>query len=171
MAMTGTATKALLTRHRGITIGCAERRDAGEVYAVVEAAFARYDERMEGPPAPLLADYARLAAAGRVSVLRHGRRVVAVMVHDITGGAIEIDTVAVRPECEARGYARLLLDWAIDTGLASGAHAVTLYTNEVMHEAQAFWARQGFRETGRGREDGYARVYFRRCLRPEGAPA
>ena len=164
-------TNALLQRHRGMTIGRAHRHEAGEIYAVVEAAFARYEDRMEGPPAPLLADYARLASVGRVSVMRDGRRIVGVMVHDVVGGAIEIDTVAVRPDREGRGYARLMLDWAIDRGLANGAHAVTLYTNEVMHEAQGFWLRHGFRETGRGREDGYSRVYYRRCLRPEGAPA
>lgn len=164
-------TEALLTRHRGMTIGRAHRHEAGEVYTVVEAAFARYADRMEGPPAPLLADYARLAATDRMSVLRDGRRIVAVMVHDVVGGAVEIDTIAVRPDSEGRGYARLLLDWAIDRGLASGAHAVTLYTNQVMHEAQAFWTRQGFQETGRRVEDGYSRVYYRRCLRPEGAPA
>ena len=153
-----------------MTIGRAHRHEAGEIYAVVEAAFARYADRMDGPPAPLLADYARLASTDRVSVLREGRRVVAVMVHEVVGGAVEIETVAVRPDREGRGYARLLLDWAIDRGLVAGAHAVTLYTNEVMHEAQAFWLRQGFRETGRRTEDGFNRVYYRRCLRPEGAP-
>ena len=162
---------ALLTRGRNMTIGPARRSEAGEVWAVVDAAFARYRDRMEGPPAPVLADYARLADAGRVTVAREGRRIVAVMVHDIAGRAVEIDTVAVHPAHEGRGLARLLLDHAIDDGLAWAAHCVTLYTNAVMDEAQGFWLAHGFRETGRRIEDGFDRVYYRRCLRPEGAPA
>ena len=162
---------ALLLKGRHLTIGPARRSEAGEVWAVVDAAFARYRTRMEGPPAPVLADYARLADAGRVTVAREGRRILAVMVHDIAGRAVEIDTLAVHPAHEGRGLAGLLLDHAIDDGLAWAAHCVTLYTNAVMTEAQGFWLANGFRETGRRVEDGYDRIYYRRCLRPEGAPA
>lgn len=171
VATTTITTGALLAGSRGMTIGPARRTDAGEVWAVVDAAFARYRERMEGPPAPVLADYARLAEAGRVTVARQGRRVVAVLVHEVTGRAVEIDTLAVHPSHEGRGLASLLLDHAIDAGLAAEAHAVTLYTNAVMEEAQSFWLARGFRQTGRRVEDGYDRLYYRRCLRPEGAPA
>lgn len=170
VATTTITTGALLAAGRGMTIGPARRADAGEVWAVVDSAFARYRERMEGPPAPVLADYARLAEAGRVTVAREGRRVVAVLVHEMTGRAAEIDTLAVHPAHEGRGLGSLLLDHVIDAGLAEGAHAVTLYTNAVMEEAQRFWLARGFRRTGRRVEDGYDRVYYRRCLRREGAP-
>ena len=156
---------------RGMGIAPATAGNASNVYGVVEAAFRRYAERMDGPPAPLLADYTRLCDRGDVTVLRHGRRIVGALVSSVIGRTLEIETLAVHPAFEGRGHGATLLEWAVDQALEKGANAVTLYTNEVMTEAQAFWLRHGFVETGRRREDGYDRVYYRRSLLPEGAPA
>ena len=155
----------------GMGIAPATARNASDVYAVVDAAFARYLSRMDGPPAPLLADYTRLCERGDVTALRVGRRIVAVMVSSIIGRTLEIETLAVHPMFEGQGHGTNMLEWAVDRAMEHGANAVTLYTNAVMHEAQDFWAAQGFVETGRRVEDGFDRVYYRRSLLPEGAPA
>ena len=159
------------TKAAGMGIALVEPDRASEVWGVVEAAFARYVDRMEGPPAPLLADYTRLCERGGVVALRNGRRIVGVLVSDIVGGTLQIETLAIHPRFEGRGYGTTMLEWAIDDALCRGASAVTLYTNAVMHEAQMFWASAGFMETGRRIEDGYDRVYYRRSLLPEGAEA
>ena len=159
------------TAVRGIGIRPASVSDAGAVWAVVDSAFACYAARMEGPPAPLLADYAKLCARGEVRVLRIGRRIVGVLHGDVVGDTLQIETLAVHPDVAGRGFGRALLEWAIDLALLEDARAVTLYTNTVMHEARRFWAAMGFRETGRGRADGYDRIYYRRSLLEEGVPA
>ena len=155
----------------GMGIAPATARNASDIYGVVEAAFRIYAERMDGPPAPLLADYHRLCERGEVTVLRSGRRVVGALVSSVTGRTLEIETLAVHPAFAGRGHGAMMLEWAIDRAMTEGVNAVTLYTNVVMEEAQAFWLRHGFVETGRRREDGYDRVYYRRSLLPEGAPA
>lgn len=155
----------------GIGIRPAAIRDANEVWSVIDAAFACYVDRMEGPPAPLLADYTKLCARGEVRVLRVGRRIVAVLHGDVIGDTLQIETLAVHPDFAGRGFGDVLLEWAIDLAMLDGARAVTLYTNAVMYEAQRFWEAKGFSETGRGRADGFDRIYYRRSLLEEGVPA
>lgn len=155
----------------GMGIRPASVSDATEVWSVIDAAFACYTDRMEGPPAPLLADYTKLCARGEVRVLRVGRRIVAVLHGDVVGDALQIETLAVHPDFAGRGCGNILLEWAVDLALMEGARAVTLYTNVVMHEARRFWTAMGFRETGRAWADGYDRIYFRRSLLEEGVPA
>ena len=155
----------------GMGIRPASVRDANEVWSVIDAAFAQYAARMEGPPAPLLADYTKLCARGEVRVLRIGRRIVGVLHGDVVGDTLQIETLAIHPDFAGRGFGNVMLEWAIDLALMDGARAVTLYTNVVMHEARQFWAAMGFRETGRRWADGYDRIYFRRSLLEEGVPA
>lgn len=42
--------------------------------------------------------------------------------------------------------------------------AITLYTNEKMHENLALYPKMGFVQTDARVEDGYRRVYFRKTL-------
>ena len=155
----------------GMGIAPATARNASDVYGIVDAAFARYTARMDGPPAPLLADYTRLCERGDVMALRHGRRIVGILVSSMMGRTLEIETLAVHPLHEGQGHGATLLEWAVDRAMEHGANAITLYTNVVMHEAQAFWLAQGFVESGGRVENGYDRIYYRRSLLPEGAPA
>ena len=48
--------------------------------------------------------------------------------------------------------------------------AVTLYTNEVMLENLAFYARHGYAETHRSEQDGFRRVFLRKPV-PRTPPA
>jgi Ni,Fe-hydrogenase III large subunit len=45
--------------------------------------------------------------------------------------------------------------------------SIELYTNAKMTENLAYYPRLGFEETGRRREDGFDRVYFRRLVSAE----
>lgn len=157
------------TMAAGIGIAPVSASRASEVWSVVDAAFARYAPRMDGPPAPLLADYTKLCDRGGVVALRVGRRIAAVLVSDVVGDTLQIETMAVHPAFEGQGHGTTMLEWAIDEVLPHGVTAVTLYTNVVMHEARAFWEANGFSMTGHRVEDGYDRLYFRRSLLPEGA--
>jgi hypothetical protein len=100
--------------------------DLPAVREVVSAAYARYLDRMDRPPAPMLADYAAEVESGLLWVT--GEPVTGLIELTVRGDRLD------------------------------------LFTNEVMTENQAIYARLGYRETGRRTEDGYQRVYMEKDL-------
>lgn len=54
-------------------------------------------------------------------------------------------------------------DWP-NGARAAGLSQIRLYTNEAMTENLAYYPRHGYRETHRGIEDGYRRVYFTKVI-------
>jgi ribosomal protein S18 acetylase RimI-like enzyme len=138
--------------------------DAAAVTACVRAAYAGYVERIGREPAPMEADYAALIAAGAVWVADDAGRVVGVLVLQTQGRALLVENVAVLPERQGHGLGRELLGFAEGRGRMAGLAEVTLYTNEQMTENLRFYPALGYVETGRGVQDGFARVFFRKPL-------
>ncbi|MEC9367404.1 MAG: GNAT family N-acetyltransferase [Pseudomonadota bacterium] len=138
----------------------AETGEASQVRALARDAYAIYVPRMGREPAPMLADYENLIAAGRVTVLRDNGRLVGFLVAYPRGKNLHVENVAVAVAARGRGLGKLLLDEAERIAGEAGLRALELYTNEKMTENIAWYPRLGFRETGRRIEDGYARVYF-----------
>jgi GNAT superfamily N-acetyltransferase len=138
--------------------------DAAAVTACVRAAYAGYVERIGREPAPMGADYAALIAAGAVWVADDAGRVVGVLVLQTQGRALLVENVAVLPERQGHGLGRALLGFAEGRGRMAGMAEVTLYTNEQMTENLRFYPALGYVETGRGVQDGFARVFFRKPL-------
>jgi ribosomal protein S18 acetylase RimI-like enzyme len=97
-------------------------------------------------------------------VLRIRGRVVGSILLSRDGDAIKINNLVVDPTAQGRGYGRVLMDYAEQTARAQGLAAVTLFTNEKMHENIALYTKIGFTETGRRAEDGFNRVFFRKNL-------
>jgi ribosomal protein S18 acetylase RimI-like enzyme len=58
----------------------------------------------------------------------------------------------------------MLMEHAEKIARSRNLHAVTLYTNEKMHENIALYSKLGFAEIDRRTDEGYARVYFRKEL-------
>ena len=79
--------------------------------------------------------------------------------------ATPADLPAIRPSAQGAGLGRRLLEFAEEQARQRGLARLDLYTNEVMTENQAIYARLGYRETGRRTEDGYQRVYMEKDLR------
>lgn len=61
------------------------------------------------------------------------------------------------------------MDFAEHQARRLRAARLVLYTNEVMTENQAIYARLGYREVERKTVDGYPRVYMEKPLRSAGA--
>jgi GNAT superfamily N-acetyltransferase len=139
--------------------------DAAAVTACVRAAYAGYVERIGREPAPMGADYAALIAAGAVWVAHEAGCVVGVLVLQTRGPALLVENVAVRPERQGRGLGRELIGFAEGHARRAGLAAVTLYTNARMTENLRFYPALGYIETGRGIQDGFARVFYRKPLR------
>ncbi len=139
--------------------------DAAAVTACVRAAYLGYVERIGREPAPMGADYAALITAGAVWVAHEAGEVVGVLVVHARGEALLIENVAVRPDRQGRGLGRALVGFAEEHARRAGLAEVTLYTNARMTENLRFYPALGYAETGRGSQDGFDRVFYRKRLR------
>ena len=145
-------------------IRLADTEDVPAIRAIVEAAYELYVPRIGRAPAPVMADYPALVAAGETWVGVSDERVVGILVIRPAGDALELENVAVEPACQGRGYGRALIAFAEGHARDLGLRSVTLYTNEAMVENLRLYPSLGFVETGRRVEDGYRRVFFRKNL-------
>jgi len=139
----------------------AEPGDRAAVEAIVDAAYSIYLERIGKAPGPMLDDYARLIAAGAVSVLDDPDGTIAALIVLLPKpDHLLLDNIAVRPDRQGRGLGRRLIAFAESETRRLGYAELRLYTHEKMTENIALYRRLGFRETGRGREAGYDRVFM-----------
>ena len=135
--------------------------DRAAVEAIVDAAYSIYVERIGKAPGPMLDDYAGLIAAGAVSVLEDPDGVIAALIVLLPKpDHLLLDNIAVRPDRQGRGLGRRLIAFAESEARRRGYAELRLYTHETMTENIALYTRLGFRETGRGQEAGYNRVFM-----------
>ena len=139
--------------------------DLAAVRELVGAAYAKYADRMDRPPAPLLADYGAAIDAGQVWVL--GEPLVALIVLAVHDESLFIENVAVAPAAQGSGLGRMLMDFAEQQARARGLTRLDLYTNEVMTENLAIYAHLGYREVDRRGDDGYRRVFMIKSLQAD----
>jgi GNAT superfamily N-acetyltransferase len=140
--------------------------DAPAVAACVEAAYRHYVERNGKFPAPMLDDYAQVIGEHDVTVAERGPDVAGVLVVREAEEGFLLDNIAVRPDCQGTGVGRRLLQLAEDKARESGYDSIYLYTQEIMIENQALYARIGYTEYARRHEVGLDRVYMRKQLAP-----
>src|SRR5882757_548988 len=138
--------------------------DIDAIEGLVAESFGKYVERIGKPPAPMLADYAGLLDTSRIWVLERRDAVIAVLVTQHHGDHLLLDTVAVAPGAQGGGHGRRLLERAERDAVEQGLTEVRLVTNQAMTENLAFYPRHGYRETGRGVQDGYRRVFFSKSI-------
>ena len=135
--------------------------DRAAVEAIVIAAYSVYIERIGKPPGPMLDDYAGLIAAGAVTVLEDPDGAIAALIVLLPKrDHLLLDNIAVRPDCQGQALGRRLIAFAESEAQRRGHGELRLYTHEKMTENIALYTRLGFRETGRGHEAGYDRVFM-----------
>jgi len=135
--------------------------DRAAVEAIVDAAYSVYVQRIGKPPGPMLDDYAGLIASGAVSVLEDPDGVIAALIVLLPKpDHLRLDNIAVRPDRQGQGLGRRLITFAESKARGLGYPELRLYTHEKMAENIALYTRLGFRETGRGQESGYDRVFI-----------
>jgi ribosomal protein S18 acetylase RimI-like enzyme len=142
----------------------ATHKDLPEISTCARAAYARYVPRIGKEPAPMVADFAALVAAGEVHVLLAAGALVGFIVMRCRAGHLFVENVAVRPDHQGRGFGRRLMAFAEDMARERGQPAVELYTNVKMTENFPFYEGLGFVETERRHENGFDRVYLRKTL-------
>jgi ribosomal protein S18 acetylase RimI-like enzyme len=143
----------------------ARPEDARAVEAVVHAAYSGYVDRIGKPPGPMLDDYAARIAAGSVAVAEDSAGAIAgIIVLIPEPDQLLLDNIAVRPDLQGQGFGRALIAFAEEEAQRLGCAEIRLYTHEKMTENIALYRRIGFVETGRGRQDGYDRVFMSKSL-------
>ena len=139
----------------------ATAQDRAAVEAIVDAAYSIYVERIGKAPGPMLDDYARLIDEGSVSVFEMPDGVIAALIVLLPqADHLLLNNVAVHPDHQGRGLGRRLVAFAESEARRLGYAELRLYTHQRMTENIALYARLGFRETGRGTEAGYDRVFM-----------
>ena len=98
-------------------------------------------------------------------VLESGDAIVGALVTEERADHLLLETVAVAPGAQGKGYGRLLLERAECDAVELGLTEVRLYTNEAMTENLSFYPRHGYRETGRALQDSFRRVFFSKTVR------
>jgi len=143
-------------------IRLATPRDLDAVRAIARAAYARYVPRIGREPAPMLANFAAAQEAGQLWVV--GEPLAGYAVAYPRGDHWHLENVAVDPAAQGRGIGQALMAHVEVLARQGGAAAVELYTNARMTENLQLYPRLGYAETGRRTEDGFDRVFFRKCL-------
>ncbi len=151
-----------LDRVESLAVETAKAEDVPAIKPMVDAAYSKYIERLGKLPAAMTADYDKLVETQSLYVLRVGGNVVGAILLSRDDDSIKVNNLVVDPSAQGRGYSRVLMDHAEDMARAQGLAAVTLFTNEKMHENIALYRKIGFTETGRKTEDGFNRVFFRK---------
>jgi GNAT superfamily N-acetyltransferase len=136
--------------------------DLPAIERVIADAYARYLDRMDRPPAPMLADYGPAIERGEVWVL--GEPVIGVIVLESEPDGLLVENVAVSPAAQGTGNGRRLMEFAELHAASRGLRRLSLYTNELMTENLAIYARLGYQEIARRTQHGYRRVYMEKLL-------
>ena len=145
-------------------IRVANTADVSAIARIVEYAYQHYTQRMGKPPGPMLDDYPARASEGVVWVIEDAKTIVGILVLLPKPDHLLLDNIAVSPSHQGRGFGRCLLEFAEAEAVRQGYHEIRLYTHETMTENQRLYAAIGYKETGRGNEAGYQRVFMRKRL-------
>ncbi len=153
-----------LDRIETLVVETAKAEDVPAIKLMIDAAYSKYIERFGKLPAAMTSDCDKLVETQSLYVLRVGSSVIGSVLLSRDGDSIKVNNLVVEPSAQGRGYSRVLMGHAEDMARAQGLAAVTLFTNERMHENIALYTKIGFTETGRKTEDGFNRVFFRKGL-------
>ena len=136
----------------------ARRGDLAAVAAIARAAFGPFEAIIGRRPAPMEADHASDIDAGRVTVaVAEDGRLSGFATLDLRDDVAILEIVAVAPGVQGRGVGRALIERC--EARAAG-RPIRLWTNVAMTGALRLYPRLGYVETGRGRHEGFDRVFF-----------
>ena len=138
--------------------------DAPRLTGLVEAAYARYVERLGRPPRPMTEDNEEVVEQRAVTVAERDGSIIGLIVLGTDEEGFLVENVAVDPAEQGTGVGRLLLEHAEEEARRAGFASVHLYTPEQMTENLDLYERIGYEEFAR-RDAGAVRlVHLRKRL-------
>lgn len=151
-----------------MTIRPATHADLPAIERIVAEAYSPYIARMGRKPGPMLDDYAARVRDREAFVFTAGEAVAGVLVLIDEADHLLLDNVAVDSAQRGHGAGRALLQFAEAEARRRGHPEIRLYTHQTMTENIALYPRIGYRETGRGVQSGFERVFFTKRVAPDG---
>ncbi len=145
--------------------------DVAVATAITRAAYARWVPIIGREPAPMSADLAASAEAGRLWIAEEAGAAVGVLVLVPHPDHLLLESVAVAPDVQGRGIGSALLRFTDEQAAAAGLPEVRLYTHEAMTENIRLYERHGYRETHRARQDDFDRVFLTKRIGPQAKSA
>jgi N-acetylglutamate synthase-like GNAT family acetyltransferase len=143
--------------------------DVPRITELIKSAYGHYVERMGGQPRPMTDDYAAVVRTHQATVAERDGQIVGLLVLRVTDEGFLVDNVAVDPSYQGTGVGRTLLELAEAEARRAGFDSIYLYTNAMMTENQALYARIGYVEYDRRARGGTTVVYMRKELEPRSA--
>ena len=118
--------------------------DAEAIRALTRAAYSKWVALIGREPLPMQADYERAIREHAVDLLVVGRALTGLIETILYADHLWIESVAVAPERQGRGYGRLLLAHAERRAVQSGRTEVRLLTNQAFAANLELYARSGY---------------------------
>lgn len=154
-----------------LTLRLAQAADSGQLAEIARAAYGKYLDMVDEPPAPILLDYDRVAAVGRTHVAHVGGRILGMVTVEPDGRWLILRNLAVRPDLQGQGIGKRLVTLVEDMARSSGRDGVRLWTRAEMTDNVAFYQALGYVLTHSEKNDHAHRVFFRKELAGDAAGA
>jgi len=138
--------------------------DAARLGEIANSAYAIYVARMKRKPAPMLADYHAHIANDVVIVAGKNSEIFGYAILLLKEAVWQLENIAVDSRWQGQKIGYKLISECEKILLRKKVDTYQLYTNELMHENLIWYNNLGFREIGRKSEDGYRRVYLKKCI-------
>jgi ribosomal protein S18 acetylase RimI-like enzyme len=138
--------------------------DLNPIRQIVADAYTKYIDRIGKAPGPMLDDYSAHIRNHSAWVIECDGSVAGLIVLLPEDDHLLLDNVAVDPAFHGRGIGRALMRFAEREASRRGYSELRLYTHVTMTENLAMYPALGWRETGRGEQAGYQRVFFTKAV-------
>ena len=112
----------------------------------------------------MIADFASHLKTDHVEIIESSGVAIGYAVWNDIENEMFLENIAILPEHQGGGLGGSAMKYLEDKAKQLGLSAISLYTNQKMTENLEFYARLGFQEVDRRREDGFDRVYFRKPI-------
>ncbi|WP_419912565.1 GNAT family N-acetyltransferase [Hoeflea sp.] len=146
------------------TLRRADSKDEIAIAACARKAYQKFVERIGREPAPMTADFASQIADGMIFVLADDDDLLGFVAFYDAQDCVFLENIAVDPVHHGKGYGRMMIDFVEQYALKNEFRSVRLYTNIHMTENLTIYRSLGYRETGRGEQDGFHRVFFEKAI-------
>ena len=138
--------------------------DLPQIQRIVHDAYVTYVDRIGKPPAPMLDDHRKHVLAHEAWVILNETDVTGVLILIPHADHLLLDNVAVDPRSRGKGFGRALIEFAEREAARRGYDEIRLFTHQKMHENLLMYPHLGYEEIGRGTQDGFDRVFFRKRI-------
>ena len=112
----------------------------------------------------MVADFDEIQSRGDLFVADSDGAIIGFVVFYPKDGAMHLENVAVAPGVHRTGVGSRLIAFAETSARERGFDKIELYTNEKMFENFSYYESKGYDEIGRGEDDGFNRVFYRKAL-------